>query len=76
MLTFENLFHSLTLTKSCDVTCHETGITKCKYYKIVEVDHILFIVNRKKIGVQFDLIYDSIFEQCRKEDYAQEDSTH
>ncbi|XP_055810352.1 uncharacterized protein LOC129880378 [Solanum dulcamara] len=36
------------------------------YYKIVEGDHILFIVNRERAGVQFDLIYDSIFERCRK----------
>ncbi|KAK2977468.1 hypothetical protein RJ640_016096 [Escallonia rubra] len=37
-----------------------------RYYKIVEGDHILFIVNRERAGVQFDLIYDSIFERCRK----------
>ncbi|KAL0795344.1 hypothetical protein Bca101_066721 [Brassica carinata] len=36
------------------------------YYKIVEADHILFIVNRERAGVEFDLIYDSIFERCRK----------
>ncbi|RZC53348.1 hypothetical protein C5167_012195 [Papaver somniferum] len=36
------------------------------YHKIVEGDHILFIVNRERAGVQFDLIYDSIFERCRK----------
>jgi hypothetical protein len=36
------------------------------YYKYVEGDHILFIVNRERAGVQFDLIYDSIFERCRK----------
>ncbi|CAN1187421.1 lip [Linum perenne] len=36
------------------------------YYKVVEGDHILFIVNRERAGVQFDLIYDSIFERCRK----------
>ncbi|CAA2933272.1 Alpha Beta hydrolase fold containing [Olea europaea subsp. europaea] len=36
------------------------------YYKIVEGDHILFIVNRERAGTQFDLIYDSIFERCRK----------
>ncbi|CAN8313044.1 unnamed protein product [Cochlearia groenlandica] len=37
-----------------------------RYYKIVEADHILFIVNRERAGVEFDLIYDSIFERCRK----------
>ncbi|CAO2829326.1 unnamed protein product [Amaranthus hypochondriacus] len=36
------------------------------YYKIVEGDHIMFIVNRERAGVQFDLVYDSIFERCRK----------
>ncbi|KAK9146812.1 hypothetical protein Sjap_006715 [Stephania japonica] len=36
------------------------------YYKIVEADHILFIVNRERAGVQFDVLYDSIFERCRK----------
>ncbi|KAM0011774.1 putative alpha/Beta hydrolase [Helianthus debilis subsp. tardiflorus] len=38
----------------------------CRYYKIVEGGHILFVVNRERAGVQFDLIYDSIFERCRK----------
>ncbi|KAG6405680.1 hypothetical protein SASPL_133272 [Salvia splendens] len=36
------------------------------YYKIVEGDHILFIINRERAGLQFDLMYDSIFERCRK----------
>ncbi|KAI8528212.1 hypothetical protein RHMOL_Rhmol12G0133100 [Rhododendron molle] len=36
------------------------------YYKIVEGDHILFIINRERAGVQFDMIYDSIFQRCRK----------
>ncbi|KAL5995091.1 hypothetical protein ACLOJK_025149 [Asimina triloba] len=36
------------------------------YYKILEADHILFIVNRERAGVQFDLVYDSIFQRCRK----------
>ncbi|XP_068467939.1 uncharacterized protein [Phaseolus vulgaris] len=36
------------------------------YYKYVEGDHILFIINRERAGVQFDLIYDSIFQRCRK----------
>ncbi|KAK1403297.1 putative carboxylic ester hydrolase [Heracleum sosnowskyi] len=48
-----------------DSECHplQPGIW---YYKIIEGDHILFIVNRERAGVQFDLIYDSIFERCRK----------
>lgn len=36
------------------------------YYKIIEGDHILFIVNRERAGLQFDLLYDGIFERCRK----------
>lgn len=41
-------------------------LTLCRYYKIMEADHIFFIVNRKRAGVQFDLLYDGIFERCRK----------
>ncbi|CAM8876713.1 unnamed protein product [Rhodiola kirilowii] len=36
------------------------------YYKIIEGDHIMLILNRERAGVEFDLIYDSIFERCRK----------
>ncbi|KAK8512848.1 hypothetical protein V6N12_030260 [Hibiscus sabdariffa] len=37
------------------------------YYKIIlEADHILFIVNRDRARAQFDLMYDTIFERCRK----------
>ncbi|XP_062190584.1 uncharacterized protein LOC133893550 [Phragmites australis] len=48
-----------------DSDCHplRPGIW---YYKIVEADHMTFVINRKRGGVQFDLIYDSIFENCRK----------
>ncbi|KAJ1695313.1 hypothetical protein LUZ63_012011 [Rhynchospora breviuscula] len=48
-----------------DSECHplKPGIW---YYKIMEADHIFFIVNRKRAGVQFDLLYDGIFERCRK----------
>lgn len=48
-----------------DSDCHpmQSGIW---YYKIMEGDHILFIINRERAGVQFDLVYDSIFERCRK----------
>lgn len=45
------------------------------YYKIVEGDHILFIVNRERAGVQFDLIYDSIFERCRKHVFRKKPQT-
>ncbi|KAF6135892.1 hypothetical protein GIB67_006784 [Kingdonia uniflora] len=44
----------------------EEDVVDCRYYKIVEADHIFFIVNRERAGVQFDLMYDSIFERCRK----------
>ncbi|XP_031125738.1 uncharacterized protein LOC116028081 [Ipomoea triloba] len=36
------------------------------YYKIVEGDHIIFILNQERAGLQFDLIYDNIIERCRK----------
>eukprot|EP01018_Ginkgo_biloba_P039727 Gb_32161 [translate_table: standard] len=37
------------------------------YYTIVEADHILFIMNRERAGVHFDILYDSIFQRCRKQ---------
>ncbi|KAK3126859.1 hypothetical protein QOZ80_7AG0564070 [Eleusine coracana subsp. coracana] len=48
-----------------DSDCHplRPGIW---YYKIVEADHMTFVINRQRGGVQFDLIYDSIFQNCRK----------
>ncbi|XP_047058137.1 lipase-like [Lolium rigidum] len=48
-----------------DSDCHplQPGIW---YYKIVEADHMTFVINRHRGGVQFDLIYDSIFQNCRK----------
>ncbi|URE37104.1 Triacylglycerol Lipase [Musa troglodytarum] len=36
------------------------------YYKIIEADHIFFILNRERAGAQFDLMYDGIFQRCRK----------
>ncbi|KAH9624496.1 hypothetical protein KSS87_019798 [Heliosperma pusillum] len=45
------------------------------YYKIIEGDHILFIVNRERAGVQFDLVYDSIFERCRKHAFRKNPQT-
>ncbi|CAL5421300.1 unnamed protein product [Camellia sinensis] len=51
------------VVKNSDCQPFQPGIW---YYKIVEGDHILFIINRERAGVQFDLIYDSIFERCRK----------
>ncbi|KAH7676830.1 Triacylglycerol lipase protein [Dioscorea alata] len=36
------------------------------YYKILEGDHILYVVSRERAGVKFDLLYDGIFERCRK----------
>ncbi|XBI20746.1 hypothetical protein VPH35_061975 [Triticum aestivum] len=48
-----------------DSDCHQLqpGIW---YYKIVEADHMTFVMNRPKGSVQFDLIYDNIFRNCRK----------
>lgn len=48
-----------------DSDCHplQPGIW---YYKIIDGDHILFIINRERAGVQFDLLYDGIFQWCRK----------
>ncbi|KAF8083008.1 hypothetical protein N665_0795s0005 [Sinapis alba] len=45
------------------------------YYKIVEADHIMFILNRERAGVEFDLIYDNIFERCRKHVFRQRPQT-
>ncbi|XP_048551269.1 lipase-like [Triticum urartu] len=39
------------------------------YYKIVEADHMTFVINRPRRCVQFDLVYDSIFQNCRKHVY-------
>ncbi|XP_057948346.1 uncharacterized protein LOC131144020 [Malania oleifera] len=36
------------------------------YYKTLEADHMFFVLNRERAGVQFDLMYDDIFERCRK----------
>ncbi|XP_078440144.1 uncharacterized protein LOC144710288 [Wolffia australiana] len=48
-----------------DSQCHplRPGIW---YYKILEADHIFFILNRDRAGIQFDLMYDTIFQRCRK----------
>ncbi|KAJ0247627.1 Alpha/beta-Hydrolases superfamily protein [Hirschfeldia incana] len=45
------------------------------YYKIVEADHIMFILNRERAGVEFDLIYDDIFERCRKHVFRERPQT-
>lgn len=57
---------SLLLLLKCVSKLTYNCIDHCRYYKIVEADHILFIVNRERAGFQYDLIYDSIFERCRK----------
>ncbi|CAL9092124.1 unnamed protein product [Musa textilis] len=48
-----------------DSKCHplQPGIW---YYKIIKADHIFFVLNRERAGVQFDLLYDGIFQRCRK----------
>ncbi|XP_024533504.1 uncharacterized protein LOC9636773 isoform X2 [Selaginella moellendorffii] len=37
------------------------------YYTVLEADHIFFIIDRERAGVHFDVLYDSIFERCRKQ---------
>ncbi|KAJ7558371.1 hypothetical protein O6H91_04G036200 [Diphasiastrum complanatum] len=37
------------------------------YHTVLEADHILFIINRDRAGVHFDVLYDSIFQRCRKQ---------
>ncbi|MCO5596572.1 hypothetical protein L7F22_050637 [Adiantum nelumboides] len=37
------------------------------YYTLIEGDHIFFIINSERAGVQFDLLYTSIFQRCRKQ---------
>ncbi|RWW12684.1 hypothetical protein GW17_00023640 [Ensete ventricosum] len=43
----------------------KTSCCSFRYYKIIEADHFSFIVNRERAGVQFDLLYDGIFQRCR-----------
>ncbi|CAL5065921.1 unnamed protein product [Urochloa decumbens] len=38
------------------------------YYRIVEADHMAFIINRRRGGALFDKVYDSIFRNCRRVD--------
>ncbi|CAL5079853.1 unnamed protein product [Urochloa decumbens] len=38
------------------------------YYRIVEADHMAFIINRRRGGALFDQVYDSIFRNCRRLD--------
>ncbi|GBG75547.1 hypothetical protein CBR_g20178 [Chara braunii] len=37
------------------------------YYTMLNVDHIHFIINRRRAGVKHDMLYDSIFRRCRKQ---------
>ena len=38
-----------------------------RYHTLIEGDHISFIINRERAGIQFDLLYTSIFHRCRKQ---------
>ncbi|CAN6203656.1 unnamed protein product [Urochloa humidicola] len=38
------------------------------YYRIVEADHMAFVMNRRRGGALFDQVYDSIFRNCRRLD--------
>lgn len=37
----------------------------CRYYSLLEADHILFIISPRRAGVHFDILYRSIFKRCR-----------
>ncbi|CAM6088208.1 unnamed protein product [Calypogeia fissa] len=37
------------------------------YYEVLEADHITFIIDKDRAGVKFDILYDNIFQRCRKE---------
>ncbi|KAJ7536509.1 hypothetical protein O6H91_12G072400 [Diphasiastrum complanatum] len=37
------------------------------YHTVLEADHIHFIINRDRAGVHFEVLYDSIFQRCRKQ---------
>ncbi|XP_024380414.1 uncharacterized protein [Physcomitrium patens] len=37
------------------------------YYSTLVADHIYFIINRERAGVHFDVLYDNIFQRCRKQ---------
>ncbi|KAG0626649.1 hypothetical protein M758_2G141100 [Ceratodon purpureus] len=37
------------------------------YYTTLVADHIYFIINRERAGIHFDVLYDNIFQQCRKQ---------
>jgi hypothetical protein len=41
-------------------------VSGCRYHEVIEADHITFIIDRDRAGVKFDILYDSIFERCRK----------
>ncbi|KAK9675548.1 hypothetical protein RND81_11G014200 [Saponaria officinalis] len=60
------------VTSDSDCRPLEPGIW---YYKIIEGDHIMFVINRERAGVEFDLIYDSIFERCRKHAFRRNPQT-
>ncbi|KAG0613388.1 hypothetical protein M758_6G099300 [Ceratodon purpureus] len=37
------------------------------YYTTLVGDHIIFAITRRRAGVTFDLLYDSVFQRCRKQ---------
>ncbi|KAG0569655.1 hypothetical protein M758_6G101500 [Ceratodon purpureus] len=37
------------------------------YYTTLVADHIFFVINRERAGVHFDVLYDNIFQRCRKQ---------
>ncbi|KAJ7299607.1 hypothetical protein O6H91_Y193900 [Diphasiastrum complanatum] len=38
-----------------------------RYHTDLEADHIQFIINHDKAGVYFDVLYDNIFQCCKKQ---------
>jgi hypothetical protein len=42
-------------------------VLECRYYEVLEADHITFIIDKDRAGVKFDILYDNIFQRCRKE---------
>lgn len=44
-----------------------SGICFGRYYEILDADHITYIIDKDRAGVKFDVLYDSIFERCRKQ---------
>jgi hypothetical protein len=52
------------------IACPErfcTMLSYCRYHTTLVGDHIIFAVSRKRAGVTFGLLYDHVFQRCRKQ---------